>query len=101
MYLTVYPNHMFVHYWRNFKNMKFFCDTRHREIESPLLFLKLSPSQCVSKPNVGALRIPLRLTGIFLLSVWQETVFALYVRLVPDSLADHACINIFIQDEST
>lgn len=72
---------------------------RQGEIESPLLLL--SPFQCVSKPNVGALRIPLRLTGIFLLSVWQETVFALYVRLVPDSLADHACINIFIQDEST
>lgn len=36
---------------------------RQGEIESPLLLL--SPFQCVSKPNVGALRIPLRLTGIF------------------------------------
>lgn len=54
--ITVYPNQISVHYKCNLKNCEGFFVTRDT-----------GKSQCVSKPNVGALSVTLRLTGNFLI----------------------------------
>lgn len=63
--ITVYPNQMSVHYRCNLKNSEGFYVTRDTGKSEVNCFSQLSPSQCVSKPNVGALSVTLRLTGNF------------------------------------
>lgn len=71
--ITVYPNQMSVHYKCNLKNCEGFFVTRDTGKSKVRCFLSLSPSQCVSKANVGALSVTLRLTGnFFIVSVARD-----------------------------